>query len=114
MEHSIDNLDDYLDGMQALGKEAPDVFSAFENTERCVYAPGSLDAKTKHLIAVGICVCIRSKHCAGQHISEAIKAGANREELVEAAAVAAAMGGSPALAYAATAFKDLLDEFGAE
>ena len=112
MEHVIDKLDDYLKGMQALGKEAPDVFSAFENTERCVFAPGGMDTKTRHLIALGICVCIRSKHCAAKHMGEALKAGATREELVETASVAAALGGSPALAYAATTFKELLDEFG--
>ena len=113
MSHSTNPLDGILDGMQALGKEAPDVFSAFENTENRVFAPGSLDTKTKHLIAIGICACIRCRLCAARHVSEALKAGASREELVEAATVAVALGGSPALAYAATAFREILDSFDA-
>ncbi len=106
-------LNSFQDGMLSLGKEAPDVFSAFENTEKRVFAPGSLDAKTKHLIAIGICACIRCRHCAARHVSEALKAGATREELVEAATVAVALGGSPALTYAATAFREILDSFDA-
>jgi pyruvate dehydrogenase E2 component (dihydrolipoamide acetyltransferase) len=105
--------DDFLESMLALGKEAPDVFSAFEHTESCVFAPGSIDAKTKRLIAIGICACIRSRHCAARHISEAMKEGATREELVEAATVAVALGGSPALSYIAATFRDILDDLGA-
>ncbi len=112
MSLSIKPMDSFLDGMQALGKEAPDVFSAFEHTESCVFTPGRLDAKTKHLIAIGICACIRCRHCAVRHISEALKAGATREELMEAATVAVALGGSPALSYVATTFREALDELG--
>jgi pyruvate dehydrogenase E2 component (dihydrolipoamide acetyltransferase) len=112
MDHMVHHQDEFLKDMQALGKEAPDVFSAFEHTENCIFAPGCIDTKTKHLIAIGICACIRSRHCAARHISEALKEGATREELVEAATVAVALGGSPALAYAATTFRETLDEFG--
>ena len=112
MSHSTNPLNSFLDGMESLGKEAPDVFSAFENTESRVFAPGSLDARTKHLIAIGICACIRCRHCAARHVSEALKAGASREELIEAATVAVALGGSPALSYVATTFREALDELG--
>lgn len=112
MSLSIKPMDSFLNGMQALGKEMPDVFSAFEHTENCVFAPGKLDTKTKHLIAIGICACIRCRHCALRHINEALKAGATREELIEAATVAAALGGSPALSYVATTFSEALDELG--
>ena len=108
----IKQLDDFIDGAKVLGKEAPDVFSAFESMENAAFTPGRLDSKTKHLIGIGICACIRCKHCAARHISEAIKAGASREEIVEAAMVAAALGGSPALAYSATTLRDMLDEYG--
>lgn len=113
MSHEASPLDSFQNGMQALSKEAPDVFCAFDNTETLVFAPGSLDTKTKHLIAIGICACIRCRHCAARHVSEALKAGATRAELVEAATVAAALGGSPSLAYIATAFRELLDSFDA-
>lgn len=104
---------DFSEAMKALGKEVPEVFRAFENTESCVFAPGSIDSKTKHLIAVGICACIRCRHCAARHVSEALKGGATRDELMEAASVAVALGGSPSLAYTATTFREILDEIGA-
>lgn len=112
MSNSKTQLDDYISGVQALSKEAPDVFNAFDGIIGAAFAHGALDEKTKHLIGIAICVCIRCKHCAAHHISEAMKAGASRREVVEAAMVAVVLGGSPAVAYAATTFKDMLDELG--
>jgi AhpD family alkylhydroperoxidase len=106
-------LDDYMDGLEALGKEAPEAFQAFGGVFGAVFAGGALPAKTKHLIAVALSVQSRCKQLTARHVGEALKAGAARREIVEAALVAAALGGGAALACAATALKDALDEFGA-
>jgi AhpD family alkylhydroperoxidase len=106
-------LDDYMDGLAALGKEAPDAFQAFGAAYGTVFADGALSAKNKHLIAIALSVQSRCKHAVTRHVSEALKAGAQRREIVEAAMVAAALSGGAALACAATALREALDEFGA-
>ena len=103
----------FSDGLQQLGKEAPDILNAFTGMQDAVFSPGVLDIKTKHLLGVAICCENRYKYLIVHHISEALKAGASRQEIIEAAMVSVAFGCGSSLAYAATALKETLDEFGA-
>ncbi|MEM1586974.1 MAG: carboxymuconolactone decarboxylase family protein [Candidatus Bathyarchaeia archaeon] len=64
-----------------------------------------LDAKTKELISLGIAVAIRCEDCILWHMEAAIKAGANKDEIMDALKVAIAMAGSPALVYAIKALE---------
>ncbi len=106
-------LDGYLDGLDQLGKEAPDIISAYTGMQCAVFSPGALDVKTKHLIGVSISCANQCKHVIVHHISEALKAGARRDEIIEAALVSVALGSGSPLAYAATVLKQALDELGA-
>jgi pyruvate dehydrogenase E2 component (dihydrolipoamide acetyltransferase) len=45
------------------------------------------------------------------HVKQALSEGATREEILEAASVAVAFGGSPAMAYLATTVMSALEEF---
>jgi len=60
-----------------------------------------LDEKTKHLIALGIAIAIRCEPCIMWHTNAAVRAGATLDEILETIKIAIAMGGGPALAYAA-------------
>jgi len=113
MSNKTKRLDEYISGVEALGKESPDAFHAFMAAFDAVFAEGALDSKTKRLIAIALCTQSRCKHDAARHVSEAIKVGASRREIVEAAMVAVALGSCLALDCAATALKETLDEFGA-
>jgi len=73
---------------------------------------GVLSNKIKELIAVGIAVTIKCKYCIRFHVAEAIKAGANRAEILEAAGVSIFMGGGPAVTFAASVLLDELDKLG--
>ncbi|MDD5016492.1 MAG: carboxymuconolactone decarboxylase family protein [Eubacteriales bacterium] len=104
-------LDDFLFGLKAMGQEAPDAVNAFMGLLKDVYTPGKLDLKTKELISVAIGCYNRCKYCIVYHTNEALKAGATREEIIEAAMVSVAFGGGPSMAYSVTALKETLDEF---
>ena len=56
-------------------------------------------------------ITARCKYCIGIHVEKALKAGATKEEILEAATVAILMGGGPALTYIAEV-KKALEEFG--
>ena len=66
---------------------------------------GSIDNKTKELIAVGIAIAIRCEGCIAFHVHDALRAGATKEEVVETIGVAIMMGGGPALMYGCEALQ---------
>lgn len=78
-----------MEGFGALSKEA--------------LAPGTLDEKTKELIAMAIGVAARCDACLGFHARELVRLGATPEEFREMLGVAVYMGGGPSLMYAANA-----------
>jgi len=62
-------------------------------------AKGSLDKKTRELIALAVAATTRCDTCIAIHASEAVKAGATRDELLEALAVAVSLNAGAALVY---------------
>jgi len=99
--------------MPRLGRELPGAMGGFANLHKVAMAAGSLDAKTKELIALGIAVAIHCDSCLAYHVHDALKAGATRAEVLEALGVAVMMGGGPAAMYACDAFA-ALEQFEAE
>lgn len=104
-------LDNFTGGLESMSKEAPETINAFMGLLKAAYAPGSLDLKTKELISVAIGCYNRCQYCIVYHVNEAVKAGASREELIEAAMVSVAFGGGPSMAYSVTVLKEALDQF---
>ncbi|MBR2563972.1 MAG: carboxymuconolactone decarboxylase family protein [Paenibacillus sp.] len=96
-----DKVHAYKDQMGALSDVLPDVVKAYhEFTGECFH-PGSLDAKTKQLIALGIGLFANNEVCTLYHVAEARSKGATDEEIMEAVAVAGAVGGGHALSQGA-------------
>lgn len=96
--------------MGKLGEQLPSVMSSFMKLDQECVKDGVLSHKTKELIALAIGITLRCKLCIQFHTAEAIKAGASRAEILEAASVSVFMGGGPAVAYAAAELLPLLDE----
>ncbi|MDD1749673.1 MAG: carboxymuconolactone decarboxylase family protein [Methanothrix sp.] len=70
---------------EALGKG---VDSAFKNLVSEILKDGELSAKEKAIIALACSVAVRCDHCVKRHQQAARNAGATREEMLEAAAIA--------------------------
>jgi AhpD family alkylhydroperoxidase len=68
-------------------------FRAFEDVEAAALASGELDARYKELIALGISIAQKCYPCVEYHVTAAVHGGATRAEVVEAIAVAVALGG---------------------
>ncbi len=71
---------------------------------------GALSTKEKELIVLGISVATHCEPCILVHMEKAITAGASKAEILEACAVAIAMGGGPAMAYVPLVLKYLEEE----
>ncbi len=72
------------------------VYRAFLDMEAAAYADGALAKKHKELVAVGISVVMDCESCMQWHIEQAAKAGATRQEVLEAVEVGIEMGGGRA------------------
>ena len=83
----------------ALKSEAPQISKAFGGMHHAVMQEGALSKREKELIAAAIGLVQGCSGCIHIHTAEAIKAGATREQVLEAAGVAVMMGGGPAFVH---------------
>ena len=104
------SIDEVMEMMSDLSKHQPESLRHFKAFMGEVLKEGVLDTKTKELIAVGTSITARCKYCIALHVKKALDAGANRDEIFEAATVAMLMGGGPAMTYIVEV-KKALDEF---
>jgi len=77
----------------AKGKASfiPDDIEAWSNSSKTVFKDGVLSEKTKQLIAIAVAHVTQCPYCIIDHTAQAVKKGANREEVMEAVCVAAEM-----------------------
>jgi AhpD family alkylhydroperoxidase len=78
---------------------APEIGDAFRTFSERVFEDGALPAKVKQLIAVAVAHVTQCPYCIQGHTKAALRAGASREELMEAVWVAAEMRAGGALAH---------------
>jgi len=95
-----------------LGKEMPEIMNSFNQLTAETFKDGVLSVKTKTLIAVALAVGLRCEFCMRLHVPEAVKAGANRAEILEAAGVSTMMAGGPGLTFTAAVLLEELDKLG--
>ena len=88
------------------------VYRAFLDMEAAAYADGALTKKCKELIAVGISVVMDCESCMQWHIEQAVKAGANQQEVLETIEVGIEMGGGRATVSARFALEVMDKVFG--
>lgn len=82
-------------------------FEAFRGFNKAVFAEGALDVKTKELIAVAASHITQCPYCIEGHTKQALKAGATREEIMEAVWVAAEMRAGAAYAHSVIALSTI-------
>jgi len=82
-------------------------YKAFLEVEKIAFQEGSLEKKTKELMALAIAIVTKCEPCMEWHLEQALLAGAKDEEIYETIDVAIEMGGGQAGAYARFAMKAL-------
>lgn len=105
-------LEDFTNGVGGISESNPEVAGAFMGLQGAAFADGALSAKVKELISVAIGAYNRCQYCIVYHVYNAYKAGATREEILEAAMVTVGgFGAGPSMAYTATVLLDAVNEF---
>jgi AhpD family alkylhydroperoxidase len=87
------------EAMKPVRESMSDLLKGFSGLHQAAMKPGSLDVREKELIALGIGMAVRCENCIYAHTRAAIKAGATREQVLEAAGVAVLMAGGPTYTY---------------
>lgn len=86
-----------------LGKLSPDTMKGYGLIANAGDTSGSLDMKTRELIAIAVAVTTRCDGCIAIHAKEAIKHGATKQEIADALGVAISLNAGAALVYSARA-----------
>jgi AhpD family alkylhydroperoxidase len=84
---------------QKMRYEVPDITRGFGTFYQAVMKEGALSVREKELIATGIALAQRCAPCLKLHVQGCVKAGASREQILEAAGVAVMMQGGPAFTH---------------
>lgn len=109
IENEVRAYKDEIGHMVERMPKVADTYHAF--TGEC-FKEGSLDARTKQLIALGIGLFANNEVCTSYHIREAMHKGATPEQIMETMAVAAAIGGGHALSQGVTRVQKALETAG--
>jgi len=86
-----------------MAKMSPDTVRGYSQISGASAKPGHLDPKTREMIALAVAVTRQCDACIAVHIDAAVKAGATREEIMDALSVAVAINAGAALMYSARA-----------
>ncbi len=87
------------EAMAYLRKRYPTQTQAFSQFYQKTEGTPALSIREKELINVGLAVATQCEWCIGSHVRSAARAGATRDEIVEAGFMAVIMHGGPALMY---------------
>jgi AhpD family alkylhydroperoxidase len=92
--------------MREMRKLAPDDFNAWLGLNNAVGREnGAIPKRYRELIAIAVALTVQCPYCIEAHAKAAKAAGATREEVVEAAFVAAALKAGAAATHGAMALK---------
>jgi AhpD family alkylhydroperoxidase len=108
-QHIQDDLREPFDELRAA---LPEVMTAHAQLSRAAMAGGSLDQKTKELIALAISITRECDGCIAAHAKGAARRGASRAEVAEMIGVAISMNGGPGTVWGPRAL-EAFDQFSA-
>ncbi len=94
--------DHYREWPKAVGhmrEAAPEIARAFGGMFQKLMGEGALSVREKELMALCIGLAVRCESCIYSHIEKALKSGATREQVLEAAGVVVMMQGGPGYVY---------------
>lgn len=88
-----------LAGFSEIAEGAPDLAQKFFDWYGAVFEDGALSKREKAVIALAVAHAVQCPYCIDAYSSDALKQGADLEQLTEAVHVAAAIRGGASLVH---------------
>ena len=110
MARAHEKLDEIMALTKTLRKNYPTETNAFLGFLNKAESGKALGIRDKELINVALAVAAQCEWCIAFHVEQAIKSGADRDEIIEAGFMAIIMHGGPAYMYM-TPLLNAIDEF---
>jgi len=107
----MDRLQETQQMFSKLKGDMPKELSSFINFSQLTKKEGAIDKKNKELILVALAVASQCSWCITLHIDDAVKAGATKDEILEACMLSVVMGGGPKLMYMNIVYEELEKHF---
>jgi len=107
MSHAKEFYANFGGQMAKKKKDVPAVMAGFGSLFSRVMADGAMTVREKELIVLGIAVAAKCPPCIMAHTKKCLDAGADRQQILEAASVAVVMGGGPAYMHIAEVIEAL-------
>lgn len=82
-----------------VGRNAPDLWSKFNEWYGAVFAEGALSQREKALIALAVAHAVQCPYCIDAYTQASLEKGSNLEQMTEAVHVAAAIRGGASLVH---------------
>ncbi len=96
---SLDLMKQVSETMEYAGQIKPGMLKSFMDFNQSVLSEGSIDVRTKELIAIATSLISNCEWCITFHTKKALDAGATKDQIIEASFVAVLMAGAPALMH---------------
>ena len=89
-------FEEWKQDVSGLKRETPGLLAGFGSLFSATMKEGALGVREKELIALALGLAEHCEPCIYLHVEKALKAGATRAQILEAAGVAVMMRGGPA------------------
>lgn len=96
-----------------VAKDYPEFIKGLVAFDKAGMSEGPLSKKTKELIALAVAVVKQCGYCIAWHVRAALREGATKDEMMQAAFVACVLGGGPAWMYAKLVHQ-AIEDFGGD
>ena len=93
------SIKELLQKLGNLKKKSPNTMRSFQEFDKIALENGTIPAKYKELIALGVALTTQCVYCLEIHKQNAIKNGATQEEIAETIFVAAALRAGAAVTH---------------
>ncbi len=97
--------------LSKMQKNAEEVFKGYLQFTKTIGESGPLDHKTQELILIACSLMSQCEKCISLHVQNGAGLGLSKEEILQAAMLAIAMGGSPKMMYMGNVFEEVEDLF---
>jgi len=82
-----------------MNRNRRNVFKAYRDFTETIKKGSSIDSKSQSLIMIACSILTQCDMCISLHVQNAASNGASRDEIIDAALLAVAMGGSPKMMH---------------